>query len=182
MLARWQSRSRHGGVQRDLFRSWGPCPQVHLSALRPRFNSPARTPFRWLHTPRRKVLLALRLLVKGLSLHGTAEVMQVKLDTVRRSPQTPSGITRPCSWRCSARGSGRRPRACQEGRAIRFAFPIPCWAMPRWRSTVKAAESWTSTEASFLVRQTMSSLGIKVCADPMAGRGRSTRPTWNATT
>ena len=48
------------------------------------FNSRARTPFRWLHTPRWKVLLALRLLVKGLSLHGTAEVMQVKLDTARR--------------------------------------------------------------------------------------------------
>lgn len=48
------------------------------------FNSRARTPFRWLHTPRRKVLLALRLLVKGLSLRGTAEVLEVKLDTVRR--------------------------------------------------------------------------------------------------
>lgn len=47
------------------------------------FNSRARTPFRWLHTPRRKVLLALRLLVKGLSLRGTAEVLEVKLDTVR---------------------------------------------------------------------------------------------------
>jgi len=40
MLARWQSRSRHGGVQRDLFRSWGACPQVHLSALRPRIQQP----------------------------------------------------------------------------------------------------------------------------------------------
>ena len=48
------------------------------------FNSRARTPFRWLHTPRRKVLLALKLLVKGLSLRGTAEVLEVKLDTVRR--------------------------------------------------------------------------------------------------
>lgn len=33
-----------------------------------------------------------------------------------------------------------------------------------------------------LVRKTMSSLGLKVCANPMAGRGRSTRPTWNDTT
>lgn len=53
-----------------------PCGQV--------FNSRARTPFRWLHTPRRKVWLALRLVVKGLSLRGTAEVLEVKLDTVRR--------------------------------------------------------------------------------------------------
>ena len=47
------------------------------------FNSRARTPFRWLHTPQRKVLMALKLLVKGLSLRGTAEVLEVKLDTVR---------------------------------------------------------------------------------------------------
>ena len=48
------------------------------------FNSRTGTAFRWLHTPRRRVLLALRLLVKGLSLRGTAEVMEVKLDTIRR--------------------------------------------------------------------------------------------------
>lgn len=47
------------------------------------FNSRARTPFRWLHSPKGKVLMALRLLVKGLSLRGTAEVLGVKLDTVR---------------------------------------------------------------------------------------------------
>ena len=47
------------------------------------FNSRARTPFHWLHTPQRKVLMALKLLVKGLSLRGTAEVLEVKLDTVR---------------------------------------------------------------------------------------------------
>ena len=47
------------------------------------FNSRARTPFRWLHTPQHKVLMALKLLVKGLSLRGTAEVLEVKLDTVR---------------------------------------------------------------------------------------------------
>ena len=47
------------------------------------FNSRARTPFRWLHTPQRTVLMALKLLVKGLSLRGTAEVLAVKLDTVR---------------------------------------------------------------------------------------------------
>lgn len=47
------------------------------------FNSRARTPFRWLHTPPRTVLMALKLLVKGLSLRGTAEVLEVKLDTVR---------------------------------------------------------------------------------------------------
>ena len=48
----------------------------------------------------------------------------------------------------SGRDSRRRPRAGQAGRATRVAFPIPCWAMPRWRSTVKVAESWTSTDAS----------------------------------
>jgi len=48
------------------------------------FNSRTGTAFRGLHTPRRKVLLALRLLVKGLSLRGAAEVLEVKLDTVRR--------------------------------------------------------------------------------------------------
>lgn len=47
------------------------------------FNSRVRTPFRWLHTPQKKVLMALKLLVKGLSLRGTAEVLEVKLDTVR---------------------------------------------------------------------------------------------------
>ncbi len=47
------------------------------------FNSRARTPFRWLHAPQRTVLMALTLLVKGLSLRGTAEVLEVKLDTVR---------------------------------------------------------------------------------------------------
>jgi len=47
------------------------------------FNSRARTPFRWLHTPQHTVLMALKLLVKGLSLRGTAEVLGVKLDTVR---------------------------------------------------------------------------------------------------
>jgi transposase-like protein len=48
------------------------------------FNSRTGTAFRWLHTPRRKVLLALRLLVKGLSLRGAAEVLGVKRDTIRR--------------------------------------------------------------------------------------------------
>lgn len=48
------------------------------------FNSRTGTAFRWLHTPRRRVLLALRLLVRGLSLRGTAEVLEVKLDTIRR--------------------------------------------------------------------------------------------------
>lgn len=48
------------------------------------FNSRTGTAFRWLHTPRRQVLLALRLLVKGLSLRGAAEVLEVKLDTIRR--------------------------------------------------------------------------------------------------
>lgn len=48
------------------------------------FNSRTGTAFRWLHTPRRTVLLALRRLVKGVSLRGAAEVVEVKLDTVRR--------------------------------------------------------------------------------------------------
>lgn len=36
-----------------------------------------------LRTPEDKVLLALKLLVKGMTLRGVAEVLQVKLDTVR---------------------------------------------------------------------------------------------------
>lgn len=47
------------------------------------FNSRARTPFRWLHTPQHKVLMGLKLLVKGLSLRSAAEVLGVKLDTIR---------------------------------------------------------------------------------------------------
>lgn len=37
-----------------------------------------------LRSPEEKVLMALKLLVKGMPLRGVAEVMEVKLDTVRR--------------------------------------------------------------------------------------------------
>jgi len=47
------------------------------------FNSRQGTPFHYLHTRRDKVLLALKLLVKGMPLRGVAEVLRVKLDTVR---------------------------------------------------------------------------------------------------
>ena len=37
-----------------------------------------------LRTPEEKVLLALKLLVKGMPLRGVADVSEVKLDTVRQ--------------------------------------------------------------------------------------------------
>lgn len=48
------------------------------------FNSRHGTLFYNLRTPQKTVLLALKLLAKGLGLRGTAEVLEVKLDTVRR--------------------------------------------------------------------------------------------------
>lgn len=47
------------------------------------FCSRANTIFYDLRTPSEKVLLALKLLVKGMPLRGVAEVLEVKLDTVR---------------------------------------------------------------------------------------------------
>jgi len=47
------------------------------------FNNHRGTFFHDLRTPREKVLLALKLLVKGMPLRGVAEVLEVKLDTVR---------------------------------------------------------------------------------------------------
>jgi len=53
---------------------------------------------RRLHTPQRKVLMALKLLVKGLSLRATAEVLEVKLDTVcnwlRKAAQHSEAVSR----------------------------------------------------------------------------------------
>lgn len=47
------------------------------------FCSRAGTIFYDLRTPEGKVILALKLLVKGMTLRGVAEVLEVKLDTVR---------------------------------------------------------------------------------------------------
>lgn len=47
------------------------------------FSDHAGTFFYDLRTPQEKVLLALKLLVKGMPLRGVAEVLEVKLDTVR---------------------------------------------------------------------------------------------------
>jgi transposase-like protein len=47
------------------------------------FSDHAGTFFYDLRTPPEKVLLALKLLVKGMPLRGVAEVLEVKLDTVR---------------------------------------------------------------------------------------------------
>lgn len=47
------------------------------------FCSRSGTIFYDLRTPEDKVLLALKLLVKGMTLRGVAEVLEVKLDTVR---------------------------------------------------------------------------------------------------
>lgn len=47
------------------------------------FCSRAGTIFYDLRSPEEKVLMALKLLVKGMPLRGVAEVLEVKLDTVR---------------------------------------------------------------------------------------------------
>lgn len=47
------------------------------------FCNRSGTIFYDLRTPEEKVLLALKLLVKGMTLRGVAEVLEVKLDTVR---------------------------------------------------------------------------------------------------
>ncbi len=47
------------------------------------FSSRTGTAFFGLKTPKKKVLLALRLIAEGLGLRGTARVLEVKLDTVR---------------------------------------------------------------------------------------------------
>jgi len=47
------------------------------------FSSRTGTAFFGLRTPKRTVLLGLRLLAEGLGLRGTARVLEVKLDTVR---------------------------------------------------------------------------------------------------
>jgi hypothetical protein len=48
------------------------------------FCSRAGTIFYDLRSPEEKVLMALKLLVKGMTLRGVAEVLEVKLDTVGR--------------------------------------------------------------------------------------------------
>jgi len=48
------------------------------------FSSRTGTAFFGLRTPKRTVLLGLRLLAEGLGLRGSARVLEVKLDTVRR--------------------------------------------------------------------------------------------------
>jgi len=47
------------------------------------FCSRSGTIFYDLRTPEERVLLALKLLVKGMTLRGVAEVLEVKLDTIR---------------------------------------------------------------------------------------------------
>jgi len=47
------------------------------------FCSRTETIFYDLRSPEKRVLLALKLLVKGMSLRGVSEVLEVKLDTVR---------------------------------------------------------------------------------------------------
>jgi transposase-like protein len=48
------------------------------------FSSRSGTAFFDLRTPRRKVLMGLRLLAEGLGLRGTSRVLEIKLDTIRR--------------------------------------------------------------------------------------------------
>ena len=48
------------------------------------FSSRSGTAFFDLRTPRKKVLMGLRLLAEGLGLRGTSRVLEIKLDTIRR--------------------------------------------------------------------------------------------------
>jgi transposase-like protein len=48
------------------------------------FSSRAGTAFFDLRSPKKKVLMGLRLLAEGLGLRGTSRVLEVKLDTIRR--------------------------------------------------------------------------------------------------
>jgi len=66
-------KTRHGEDRRKFL-----CKVCGMS-----FCSRTGTIFYDLRTPEEKVLLALKLLVKGMSLRGVADVLEVKLDTVR---------------------------------------------------------------------------------------------------
>jgi transposase-like protein len=48
------------------------------------FSSRSGTAFFDLRSPRKKVLMGIRLLAEGLGLRGTSRVLEVKLDTIRR--------------------------------------------------------------------------------------------------
>jgi transposase-like protein len=48
------------------------------------FSSRSGTAFFDLRSPRRRVLLGLRLLAEGLGLRGTSRALEIKLDTIRR--------------------------------------------------------------------------------------------------
>jgi transposase-like protein len=48
------------------------------------FSSRSGTAFFNLRSPRKKVLMGLRLLAEGLGLRGTSRVLEIKLDTIRR--------------------------------------------------------------------------------------------------
>jgi transposase-like protein len=48
------------------------------------FSSRAGTTFFDLRSPKKRVLMGLRLLAEGLGLRGTSRVLEIKLDTIRR--------------------------------------------------------------------------------------------------
>ena len=48
------------------------------------FSSRSGTAFFNLRSPKKKVLMGLRLLAEGLGLRGTSRVLEIKLDTIRR--------------------------------------------------------------------------------------------------
>ena len=48
------------------------------------FSSRSGTAFFDLRSPRKRVLMGLRLLAEGLGLRGTSRVLEIKLDTIRR--------------------------------------------------------------------------------------------------
>ena len=82
---RWGRKGLGNVVSNGTYRtrSTGKARLFLCRACRKAFSSRTGTAFFGLRTPKRRVLLGLRLLAEGLGLRGSARVLQVKLDTVR---------------------------------------------------------------------------------------------------
>ena len=82
---RWGRRGLGNVVSNGTYRtrSTGKARLFLCRACGKAFSSRTGTTFFGLRTPKRRVLLGLRLLAEGLGLRGSARVLEVKLDTVR---------------------------------------------------------------------------------------------------
>lgn len=78
-------RGKGNVVSNGTYRTWstGKARLFLCRACGKAFSSRTGTAFFDLRTPKKKVLLALRLIAEGLGLRGTARVLEVKPDTVR---------------------------------------------------------------------------------------------------